>query len=292
MRFLVFSLLLASMLLLGCSAQQPTSSGTQPPASGGVPTSPPPKAVEIDDEAPEAAEPESPAPGGTQQQPLLESEEVSYNAGAWKIYGTLYPSRDKTPDRLVILVPMLGHTRGSYPQGFIKRVHDELPDALILSIDPKGHGQSVNLGTWMDFETEQFKDMRTDIIKGVEFIAKDYPNVEEYYVVGASMGSTSALLAGAQKNEINKIVMISPGMDYQGVEIENALDDYTKPLLVVAASGDSESAQTAQYIDSSTPDSQTTKKVYLGLTDHGTALFDATASYDMSLEDEIVQFLK
>jgi pimeloyl-ACP methyl ester carboxylesterase len=212
-------------------------------------------------------------------------------SGAWNISGTLYPATNNNPTRAIILLPELGGTRDNYPKSVITRLHEDIPNALILAIDMRGNGKSTNLGTWSGFDSDAFMEMKTDVLSARKYIIPNYPTVKEYYVVGASMGSTAALLAGAQENTITRIVMISPGMEYKNVDIRGSLPDYVHDLLVVASTGDSYSVQSANTIRSSTSDVQTSIMIDDGSA-HGTALFDDTKNAGEPLSDLIVKFLK
>jgi pimeloyl-ACP methyl ester carboxylesterase len=204
----------------------------------------------------------------------------------------LYPGKDKASSKLIILVPGLGTTRDAYPLDFISSLHDAVPDAMILAIDPKGHGKSSNLGSWRDFDYSLFLDMRNDITAAKPYIVSKYPTVKQIYVVGASMGSTSALLAGVKEKYITKVVMISPGIAFNNVDITapGALDSYSQQLLVVASSGDSYSSNSAYEISSLTSKSQTTMKIYPGSA-HGTDLFSGTKGDDTPLSNLLIDFL-
>jgi pimeloyl-ACP methyl ester carboxylesterase len=120
---------------------------------------------------------------------------------------------------------------------------------------------------------------------------KIYPNIKDYYVVGASMGSTAALHATTQDEEITRLVLLSPGMEYHGVGISRQVDDYMFDILAVASSGDAYSADAVDEILSIHGSVHTRVKEYPGSA-HGTELFAATESVSPSLETAIVQFLK
>lgn len=234
--------------------------------------------------------PEQPEEQEEPEQTDLKSEDVSFYSYGWEIHATVYENINKNPSKAVFLLPMLGETRESYPQSFITRLHDEFPELMIMAIDSRGHGESTNLGTWEDFDMAQFKDMQNDVISGMAYVESTYPTVKEYYVIGASIGSTSAILAGARDRDIVKIAMISPGMEYKEVNIEDAAEDYQRPLLLVAAIDDYYSLTSTTDINSLSS-SQVTKKLYSGSA-HGTDLFEATKDEDEPLEDVIVDFLK
>ena len=220
----------------------------------------------------------------------LKSEEISYKSIGWNIYATLYPAQSGSPDKAIILMPMLGKTRDSYPISFIERLHDEIPGAVVLTVDSRGHGKSTNLGSYSDFDSYTFRDMQSDILDAMPHLVSKYPSIKQYYVVGASIGSTAAIMAGARDSNIAKIVMLSPGIEYQGVNIERAVDDYRFELLLVASSGDSYSVSSINEIESASS-SQITKKIYSGSA-HGTDMFGATENDAEPLTGVIMQFLK
>jgi pimeloyl-ACP methyl ester carboxylesterase len=168
-----------------------------------------------------------------------------------------------------------------------------VPDALILAIDPKGHGKSTNLGTWRDFDQMLFLDMRSDIMYAKPYIVNKYPTVKKLYVVGASMGSTSALMAAAKEKSIIKVAMLSPGLAFNKIDITKpgGLDSYSQSLLVVASSGDAYSATSAAEIRSLTSETQTTYKIYAG-SGHGTDLFESTKGDDTPVSVLLIDFLK
>lgn len=283
------------MLAAGCA--MPGSNTAIKPSAPSSPQQPP-ATTPSQQPQPQNQTAQSPPPAA--QQPanltpasMLPSENITYVSDAWEIHGTLYDSAQSSPTKLIVLVPGLGTTRDSYPQDFIASLHDSIPDALILAIDPKGHGESTNLGSWRDFDTAQMKDMRYDVIDAKPPIVKMYPTVKQLFVVGASMGSTSAIMAAAKEKSITKVVMLSPGLDYNQVDItgDDGLDSYAMPILAVASSGDAYAAQSAAQIQSMTSDVQTTVKIYDG-TAHGTDLFAATAGTAAPVSGLIIDFLK
>jgi len=198
---------------------------------------------------------------------------------------------NKVPTRAILLLPQLGKARDSYPASFIESLHAQFPESVVVAIDMRGHGESANLGSYKNFDMAGYKDMKTDVLSVKEYVEPNYPNIESYYVVGSSMGSTAAILAGAQDSRIHKIVMISPGMEYQGVSIERPCEDYQHDVLTVSSSSDSYSVQSASQIVSIRGTSHTIVKTYPGSA-HGTDLFDATADEPEPMAAAIVEFLK
>lgn len=222
--------------------------------------------------------------------PSIESREVSYKSSGWTIYGTLYESKNGNPTKAIILVHSLGKDRSEWPARLIERLHDSVPDALILAIDMKGHGKSTGLGTWEGFDVATFKDMKTDILAAKKYLAPEYPQATTYYLVGSSMGSTAAILAAQQDSSIIRLVMVSPGMEYRDVDISAAITDYRHEILAVAASGDAYSAEAVNEIKSIGDRNRITTKLYSGSA-HGGELFESTKGDAEPLSDLIVGFL-
>ncbi|MFH1685105.1 MAG: alpha/beta hydrolase [Candidatus Micrarchaeota archaeon] len=294
----IFIFLILFGLLVGCTqTDAPTTKTTEQtlPDAPSEPTSDPnessddstePEEVIVDEpeETDEVKEPEEePAP----EESSLNSEEIMYRSSGWEIYGTLYTSKtDKyNPEKAVILVPMLGQTRDSYPQSFVESIHNNLPDAVIITIDPRGHGKSTNFGNWDQFGLTEFKGMALDITEIRPYLKTKYPTIDYLYVVGASMGSSAAILAAKQDSDIVKLAMISPGMEYHDVKIASALDDYVHPLFLATSRNDYYSASAVSEIEEDIS-SKTTVKIYEG-SNHGTDLFEGT-----TLESDLIAFLK
>jgi len=294
----IFIFLILFGLLVGCTqTDAPTTRPTEQTMPD-VPTTPVSNQNESSDETtePEVApqepeetvpdeptEPDEPDPEASS----LDSEEIMYRSSGWEIYGTLYPSKtDKyNPELAVILVPMLGEDRSSYPQSFVESIHHNIPDAVVITLDPRGHGKSTNFGTWDEFGITEFKGMASDIKEARQYLKGEYPTIDYVYVVGASMGSSAAILATKQDSDIIKLAMISPGMDYHDVKIATSVDDYIHPLFLATARNDYYSASAVSEIEEESS-SKTTVKIYEG-TEHGTDLFEGT-----TLASDIVEFLK
>ncbi|MCI0503650.1 alpha/beta fold hydrolase [Candidatus Micrarchaeota archaeon] len=311
MRFFI-PIILALVLFSGC-IQLPggagTGSGAQSgPAENGAPSSgagtpigpqessgqpeeaaqePQPPA----DEGPKAPEEQQPSQPPASQTAGLESQEISYTSGAWKVYGTLYGSASKSPTKCILLLHGLGQTRNAWPASFIGTLHDQFPEAIIVALDMRGHGKSTNLGTYQAFDMAGYKDMKTDVLSVDEAVDPIYPNIGQYYIIGSSMGGTAGLYAAVQDDKYNKLVMISPGMEYQDVDISRPLETYMHDILAVSASGDSYSADSADEILSMRGGTHTEVKRFSG-SEHGTDLFAATEDANPSLSTAIVQFLK
>ena len=137
----------------------------------------------------------------------------------------------------------------------------------VLALDMRGHGDTGGENNW---------DLAASDLETVMGILIDQPEIhkDRVAIIGASIGSNMALITGAAVPNISSVVLLSPGLDYQGVTTEDALADYgNRSLLIVASSEDSYAAESSQALaDQST--GLVNFKLYDGA-GHGTRMFAA-----------------
>ena len=85
--------------------------------------------------------------------------------------------------------------------------------------------------------------------------------------------------------------MLSPGVEYKSVSIEDAIPDYTQEMFLVSSTGDGYSAQSVGQISAIANKLQVYKASYDGSA-HGTAMFDATENTNDKLSDDLIAFLR
>lgn len=121
------------------------------------------------------------------------------------------------------------YTPGSLPFGAVllhmmpadKSSYDNLAQRLseigfyTLAIDLRGHGESGG-GDYQKFTDEQHQKSIFDVIAAVDFLRKQNPEME-IGLVGASIGANLAMQYAAA-NTASFLVLLSPGLNYRGVE--------------------------------------------------------------------------
>lgn len=206
-----------------------------------------------------------------------------------EIVGTFYES-PKANSPAVVLLHQWGSNRKSYDE-FAKRL--QAKGFGVLAIDGRGFGESVKttdgktVGT--DRGDETVKGMKADVDNAFQFLSKQR-NVDanRIGIVGASYGSSLAIIYGAENTKVKAVALLSPGVNYFGnLPIENAVKSYgMRPILLVAAEDDKESAETVKRLKESVPNEKYETQIY-EKGGHGTGIFAAK----VGLEDLLEQFL-
>ena len=131
-----------------------------------------------------------------------------------------------------------------------------------LALDFRGHGQSEG-------SKEDYSKYIDDIKAAKEYLKeKDYENI---YIIGSSIGANTALKYATTDKEIKKIILLSPGVDYQGYTVYDIVNNYQGELYLIAGDDTLEVAENLKELYKG-------EKKYRPLTDstaHGTELIEA-----------------
>ncbi len=174
----------------------------------------------------------------------------------------------------IILLHMLRKDKTSW-----RYFSDKLSNYKLIAVDLRGHGESdLN---WNDFSEKDFNNMKLDVKAAQEFLKSK--NVTEIAVIGASIGANTALNF-AVENNLNVVVLLSPGLDYRGVKTEESIKQYKGKILVVTAEKDDysfESSSTLKELNNNV------ELVVIEGSKHGTDMLDEVGDKLVSfLEDE------
>lgn len=204
-----------------------------------------------------------------------------------EIAGTFYES-PKANSPAVLLLHQWGSSRKSY-DAFAKQLQAKGFD--VLAIDGRGFGESTKttdgktVGT--DRGDETVKGMKADVDNAFQFLAKQ-KNVDarRIAVVGASYGSSLAMIYAAENKQVKAAALLSPGLNYFGnLPIEESVSNYgDRALLLVAAEDDQNSAETVKKLKDTNSNAKYETKIY-ERGGHGTALFE------FGLQDLLEEFL-
>ena len=152
-----------------------------------------------------------------------------------KISGSYIPSPNPN-NTIILLLHQLRKDRTTW-NGLVQKLISS--GFSCVTIDFRGHGKSEG-GSWEDFTDEQFQGMIHDVEVAGEYIRKKFPTAN-IALIGSSIGANLALNYVASTNT-SSVVLLSPGLDYKGIKIEEAANNYSKPIFLVASSDDENSS--------------------------------------------------
>ena len=213
---------------------------------------------------------------------------------------------DSLSSPLVLLMPMMNRDRLSW-HGLDTLL--ALDGFKVLSIDMRGHGASTKRNgrsyRWQEFSDADFANMVSDVGVMLKYAraaggqgrgqtrldtllrGADFTRIG---LVGASIGSSAALLYAADHPEIRALVLLSPGLNYRGLQTGPAMRRYgARPVYLMAGSEDVSSAKTVDVLYAVVKGEPNPLRVsVVHPTDkHGTDLFDS----DPGIRRELVGWL-
>ena len=204
------------------------------------------------------------------------------------IVGTFLESA-KPNSPAVLLLHQFASDRHSYDD-FAKQL--QAKGFGVLAIDGRGFGESTKTSDGKTVAVSRTDDavkrMNADVGAAFEYLAKQ-KNVDpaRIAIVGASYGSSLAIIYTAENPKVKAVAMLSPGVNYFGnMPTEPAVRKYgDRALLLVAADDDKESADSVKKLNAAGNDKYEVKIYEKG--GHGTGLFKAR----VGIEDLLEHFL-
>ncbi len=188
-------------------------------------------------------------------------EEATAEEGAAE--GEEAPAKKKTPKRvprakvqypLVILLHTLSGDRWEwkeYPRHLVAAGY------AVLAIDLRGHGDSVYRGkllrVWRDFDKvgwqkaiDDPKHLLAHIAQQPEF---NNVNVDKVAMIGGDVGANLAVnYASQHQNQVEALVLLSPGLEYYGIQTFEPMTHYENAVFYAASQEDNYAAQSAQRL--------------------------------------------
>jgi alpha-beta hydrolase superfamily lysophospholipase len=199
----------------------------------------------------------------------------------------LYEKVEK-PEAVVILLPMLSKTKASWTKTQEVLAANHFSS---FALDLRGHGESISKNgreiSWTAFSNKEFSKMLLDVEAAYEFlIQKEGFAPGKVFIIGASIGANTALKFAAEKKSLGGVALLSPGLDYRGVETVPAAKTYgDRPIFYAASREDMSSFETIGHLAQWTPRSTVARLEGMG---HGTTMLEK----DPLLLDRIILWLK
>jgi alpha-beta hydrolase superfamily lysophospholipase len=136
-------------------------------------------------------------------------------------------------DRCVVLVHQLGSTREEWAP-LIAKLRGK---AEILAFDLRGHGDSRRgphgLISYRDFNGTDWGNAVRDLDAATAWLGERGYRASDCIYVGSSIGSTLVIRWAGAHPDAGALVLLSPGLDYQGLNILDAAAKFAHPVLVV-----------------------------------------------------------
>ncbi len=181
-------------------------------------------------------------------------------ADGLRLVGTFSPGAGAGPRPAVLLLHMLGSNREAWAP-----LAPELADVgySVLALDMRGHGETGGAPDWT---------LAGDDLTRVWQVLSGRPDVDagRTAIIGASIGANLALVVAAEIPAVRTVVLLSPGLDYRGVQTEAAMTAYgDRPVLIVASAEDGYAADSSRRLAGLAPGAALT--IYEGA-GHGTTM--------------------
>ncbi|MBE0642855.1 MAG: alpha/beta fold hydrolase [Bacteroidetes bacterium] len=210
-------------------------------------------------------------PGGAEQVNFTTSDGIV-------ITGTLYPAGSKAPT--VLCLHQWRSDRGSFA-ALAKKLQGA--GMTVLAIDMRGYGGSTRTADGKSIRPD--RRAGPDIEAAMKFLRAN-PAVDAAHIgiIGASYGSSNAIIYAAGDPAVRAVVLLSPGLNYfNELPTEGAVRKFGgRPLLAVASSEDLRSVETVDAYRAAVPSIQT--KLYENA-GHGTDILDAGVGLDAVISD-------
>lgn len=180
-----------------------------------------------------------------------------------KLHAYFELSPDKSANApLLVMLPMRGRTQDSYDQfrtavaaRFTEPAGTPGPRPHLLTLDLRGHGASVLRGadtvSYQAMPDSEYQMIPGDVALVIDSMISSLGSRldrEKIYVVGASIGANAAVMVTNYFPNIAKVVMLSPGSNYRGMQPGDAFTAFEGETLIVVARGDGYAYDSAQQL--------------------------------------------
>lgn len=159
-----------------------------------------------------------------------------------------------------------------------------------LTIDLRGHGESL-LGPAGpvdrdDFEAADYAGMLADVQAAVDFIGEREGDVR-LHLVGADFGATLALYHAAENPDVGNLILLSPGLYYQDLNLVGKVRAYgARPLLMVYSAEDNYASRSVDRLSQEIEGPHLIQP-YLGA-GHGVRMLSRAAGLELLLNEWIM----
>jgi hypothetical protein len=200
---------------------------------------------------------------------------------------------------LYVTLPMIGATHESYAP-FLERLQEYVTAdttgstrmPYTLNFDLRGHGKSTRIGpeklTYHEMRKPHWEEVPPEVAETIGEIVRDTTlriDSTNITIIGASIGANVGIMVTQLLPGVRRVVMLSPGRNYRGLDPEEAIKNYDGEMLIQVRRRDIPSRKASIYFDS-LRDDDITLKIYPER-GHGTRVFD----YDDEAMQDLLKWL-
>ena len=180
----------------------------------------------------------------------MKMEEITFiTEDGVKISGNYFkPKKEHAP--VFLLLHMMPSTKESWNQ-FAARLQEN--GFAVLAIDLRGHGSSTDKNgsklDYKEFKDEEHRESMKDIAAAKEFLAGQVNvDISRIAIAGASIGANLALWQASIDKDVLLLVLLSPGLNYRGIQAAQLAPGYSGPVYILASDGDTNAAKSSREL--------------------------------------------
>ncbi|MBU0732016.1 alpha/beta hydrolase [Patescibacteria group bacterium] len=151
------------------------------------------------------------------------------------IAATYYPSAGTISDKGIILA----HSQDTDRREWVDFAQQLQEAGLeVITMDLRGHG--ISEGNIKKFKKGDYRKMEYDIREAIEYL-EDINGEMKIAILGSDLGANVAARSAAQDSRARAVVLMSPKLDFEGIEISKNIKRYSNPLLIIVSKSDKDS---------------------------------------------------
>ncbi|MFZ3382457.1 MAG: alpha/beta fold hydrolase [Candidatus Methanoperedens sp.] len=157
------------------------------------------------------------------------------------------PKKEHAP--VFLLLHMMPSTKESWNE-FAARLREK--GFAALAIDLRGHGSSIDKNgsklDYKEFKDEDHRESMKDIAAAKEFLKGKGADISRMAIAGASIGANLALWQASIDKDVLLLILLSPGLNYRGIQAAQLAPRYSGPVYIMASVGDTNAAQSSREL--------------------------------------------
>lgn len=160
-----------------------------------------------------------------------------------------------------------------------------------LAIDLRGHGNSRYRGgqklDYKEFNDAEHRESIKDIAAAKGFLAGEKNvDISLMAIAGASIGANLALWQASMDKDVKLLVLLSPGLNYRGIQAAELAPKYFGHVCILASEGDTYAAESSRQLLKAFHGDK--KLEIINGNSHGTNMFQS----EPGLMDKLIVWIK